>query len=43
MCQMEIAYCFHSIAADCWDADEVGTVTCRYPSSSWSVEDCSAD
>lgn len=43
MCQMEIAYCFHSIAADCWDADEVETVTYRCPSSSWSAEDCSAD
>lgn len=43
MYQMEIAYCFHLIAAGCSDVDVEETVTDRCPSLSWIVADCSGD
>lgn len=39
MYQMEIAYCFHLIAAGCSDADGVETVISHCPSLSWIAAD----
>lgn len=39
MCPMEIAYCFHSIAAGCSNADEVGTAQYHCPSLNLIAED----
>lgn len=40
---METAYCFHLIAAGCWDADGAEIAISHCPSSSLSAVGCSAD